>query len=146
MSKRVLELIASAPYSNKVKTIVNSMAYDLSKIEKMPLNKAKKIRMGLGNLAASLSKPHKQGDGLSIVQCCLFVTKRLLPDLMLDEGETDRHIVTDHAFCSAVRRLGHDMQSLKDRALEEALENGLFPVKNKGWIVTFLPPQGDQNV
>lgn len=77
-----------------------------------------------------------------MVHCVIFTIKRMIPELTQFDHPRTAHLVTDHAFCSAIERLGYDLSGYKDKALEEATAAGLRPVHHGGVIVTFLPAKG----
>lgn len=135
MSKRIHDLIISYPAKPRVRQALLSLIFEFVELEKQGINSFMRKRDALNLLLKPLSVVG--GETASLVQGTIFVLKRIRPELMPDDR--DGHYVTDHAFCAAVRRLGHDMAGLKDKAHAEAIEAGLRPVHADGLIVTFLP-------
>lgn len=144
MSRRIADLINTAPYKPSTRQHILSLIWELAEVEKVAgLDRVSLIRDRLNSLSRSLHKTGK--EQVALVNLAIYVLKRLeFRDKVPDDRCT--HVVTDHAFCAATRRLGYDMVSLKDLAMKEAAAAGLRPVMEGGRIVTFLPSRGAQNV
>lgn len=134
----ILRLIAMAPISESNKNIVRRLLPDLLKVCSAP----RWARMVMRNRLNAYMSRYKQGSTPDLVAgCVVYIIKRVSETPLRDQDVTDNHIMSDHAFCAAMRRLGYDVEAFKDKAMAEATRAGLMPiyVGNGEKIVTFIP-------
>lgn len=137
-NQSILTLINSAPMSESNKRALRRLVPEFLRIGEMP--KARK--MIIRNKLNAFMHRYKQGSTAELITGgVIYIIKRLGEQPLKDEDVTDGHLITDHAFCAAMRRLGYDVEGFKDKALAEAKEAGLIPVYVAAGskIVTFLP-------
>jgi hypothetical protein len=117
------------------------LAPDFARLYGCDASQVYRIRTKLNELQNKL-KRRGHGVQCAVVSSAIYVLKRIT-ETGVEKSYHDGHSVSDHAFCSAIRRLGYDLPTYKDQALSEALDAGLIPVMSGGTIITFLPTAGD---
>lgn len=130
-------ILSDAPYSKRIKSYVVQLKPE---IEKFPLLSKPKLFL-IRNRLNEFFRQNNGYDAKCIAQCLCFILKRIAPDALSQKEKTDKHKVSDHAFCMAVLRLGYDLKSLKDSAYKESMEAGLIPIYGPKNILTFLPKE-----
>lgn len=132
----IKKLIQEAPYASHIKALALAIEPTISALQQYDAPRLAVIRHKLGQLKATVPGTEKA----LLICIVLYVLRRVGPDPRYLYEEKHNHRVSDHAFCSALRRLGADLSELKDGVKTRALSAGLIPIYDKhNRIRTFLP-------
>lgn len=129
-------ILAESSFSKPCKTLCKPL---LPLLEKpLHVRGYSRTRMRLNSLMHTIQDKRK----VEVIQCFLFLLKKRYSRTVKAVGDAHDHPVTDHAFCTALRRyFGTTLIAEKDAVLAMAEKNGWPYAQKDGKVITFYPPE-----
>lgn len=135
MTDTLQNLLADASFSTHAKELCKQILPYMKKLNIKSYNVARKK---LNILQHSVTN----SEHYEVVNAALFLFKKLHECEVPTPSYRDEHVITDHAFCTALRRYCKtDLLAEKDAVLRLANANAWPYAQRNGKITTFYPPE-----